>query len=380
MSPVEPEPETPVDTWDVTERERTEKALRSQELAFRELLMSAVEDILMFDETGEIIFANDMAAQVFGYPREELVGLSAETLVPDAVRGEHLSHRKTILDGKVSGRMVSNRNVYGVRKDGSTFPAEVALGWAEHDKRPLVVSFVTDMSERHAAEKEIRDYQEKLQQMAFDAAMAEQRERRRIAVDLHDRIGQSLALVQMKLGSLREGVAGPARAGLDDAISQLDGCIVDTRTLTFELSPPVLYDLGLGAALSWLAEDLEKRHGIRIDLEDPGDLPVDDATAGLLFRAVREVLMNVLKHAKTTRAKVSVHQIEGKLAIDVEDAGIGFSPTDPTFRTATSGFGLFSVREQLSRLGGTLELTTAPGQGTKVSLVVPTRPPSRSTL
>jgi PAS domain S-box-containing protein len=378
MSPVEPAPETPIARLDVTERERTEKALRSQELAFRELLMSAVEAILMFDETGEIIFANDMAAQVFGYPREELVGLSAESLVPDAVRGEHLSHRKTFIDRKTSGRMGANRNVFGVRKDGSTFPAEVALGWAEHDKRPLVVSFVTDMSERHAAEREIREYQEKLQHMAFDAAMAEQRERRRIAVDLHDRIGQSLALVQIKLGALRE-VSGPARAGLDDAISLLEGCIVDTRTLTFELSPPVLYDLGLGAALSWLAEDLEKRHGIRIDLEDLAELPVDDATAGLLFRAVREVLMNVLKHAKTTRAKVSVHQIEGKIAIDVEDAGVGFSPTDPTFRTATSGFGLFSVREQLSRLGGTVELTTAPGLGTKVSLVVPTRPASRST-
>jgi PAS domain S-box-containing protein len=366
--------------FDVTERERTEKSLRSQELAFRELLMSAVEAILMFDDAGKIIFANDMAAQVFGYAREELVGVSADTLVPEALRIDHATHRKSFVDAKRSGKMGVNRDVYGVRKDGSTFPAEVALGWAEHDKRPLIVSFVTDMSARRAAEKEIREYQEKLQQMAFDAAVAEERERRRIAVDLHDRIGQSLALVQIKLGSLREGLPVATKAGFDDTVALLDQCIVDTRSLTFDLTPPVLYDLGLGAALSWLAEDLEKRHGIRIDLEDLGDLPVDDATAGLLFRAVREVLINVLKHAKTTRAKVSVHQIEGKLAIDVEDSGIGFSPNDPTFRTATSGFGLFSVREQLSRLGGTLELTTAPGQGTKVSLVVPTRPPSRSTL
>jgi len=133
----------------------------------------------------------------------------------------------------------------------------------------------------------------------------------------------------------------------------------------------VLYDLGLKEALSWLADEVEKRYGIQIELEDDqADKPLDNATRALVFRAVRELLMNVFKHAKTPTAKVSLRRADDHFDIAVEDAGVGFDQDAASERT-TGGFGLLSVREQIGRLGGTLEIASAPSKGTRVSMRLP---------
>jgi len=142
--------------------------------------------------------------------------------------------------------------------------------------------------------------------------------------------------------------------------------------LIFELSPPVLHDLGFKATLSWLVEDLHKRHGIQVSVTDDGaEDALDDASATLLFRAVRELLLNVFKHAKTSEAKVSLRQQDHLFHIDVEDQGVGFDANDGGTSSASGGFGLFSVREQLGRLGGNMEIASAPRHGTRVSIRVP---------
>jgi len=220
--------------------------------------------------------------------------------------------------------------------------------------------------------KKIRGYEERLRDMAFDAVVAEERERRRIAADLHDGVGQSLSLAQIKLTSVSSDVSGAAREILDDVIELLDESIAATRTLTFDLSPPLLYDLGIRDALSWLIEKLEKRHGSRIELTDDGeDKPLDDVTAGIVFRAARELLTNVLKHARTSKTSVSLRRTGRHVELVVEDLGRGFDPDDTSARH--SGFGLFSVREQITRLGGVLEITSAPNQGARIRMEVPIR-------
>jgi signal transduction histidine kinase len=221
-------------------------------------------------------------------------------------------------------------------------------------------------------DKEVRAYQDRLRQMAFDTALTEDRERRRIATQVHDHIGQSLALAQIKLTSIREAIGAPGRATFDEAVELLEQSIVDTRTLIFDLSPPVLYDLGLREALSWLVEEFEKRHGIVIEVTDDGmDKRLDDATAGLVFRAVRELLTNVLKHAKADSARVSLRRAGDHIDIEVEDKGTGFDAKALGARSSGGGFGLFSVREQISRLGGTVEVISTPGRGTRVNMRVP---------
>ena len=177
------------------------------------------------------------------------------------------------------------------------------------------------------------------------------------------------AVAQIKLTTARDSVAGALQASLDEVIALLDQSAAETRTLTFELSPPILYDLGLKEALSWLAEDIEHRFGIRVDLrDDEQQMPLDDTSRALVFRAVRELLMNVFKHAKTPSAKVEVHRVDDRFDIVVEDSGVGF---DVDGAARQGGFGLLSVREQIRRLGGRLEVVSKPSLGTKVTLQMP---------
>jgi signal transduction histidine kinase/chemotaxis methyl-accepting protein methylase len=220
------------------------------------------------------------------------------------------------------------------------------------------------------AEARVAAYQDKLRAMAFDAARAEERERRRIAADLHDRIGHSLALAQIRLGALRDTLPAEARPALLDCLHLIEESIADTRTLTFDLSPPILYDLGLSAALSWLGEQLAERHGVEIVVEGDDDAGLDPELASILFRVVRELLANVVKHARSPRARVSLDRDEGHLAVDVEDEGVGFDD-GPLAREGRGGFGLFSVREQIERIGGTMAIASEPGAGARIRLRVP---------
>lgn len=357
---------------DLTEQMRSDAAVRRSERALREMLGAASEAILIANGNGLITYANEMAARTFAYPLEELTGLSIEKLVPEDRRDgeEERDHDAFQAPGSVMG---ANREVRGRRKDGTLFPAEVGLSVMEGEQGPLVVAFISDVTARHEAEARISAYKKNLQEMAFDAALVEERQRRKLAADLHDNIGQTLALAQIRLKAAQPGVGSPAAAkDLAEGIKLIGVALTDTRELTFELSPPVLYDLGLPAAVAWLGEQLEAQHHLHVEVE--ADQPfekVEDETAGLLFRAVRELLTNVVKHAKTSQAAVSVHRKGGQLTVVVEDQGTGFDPERLKNYEAAKGFGLFSVREQITRLGGTFEATSSPSQGTCITLQIP---------
>jgi PAS domain S-box-containing protein len=326
----------------------------------------------MFDPTGRVLFANPAAAQLFGFEREELTGLSVDSLVPERLREIHASHRADYLAAPSSRPMGRGRDLVGRRKDGSEFPIEVVLSTMTREDALVVVAFVTDVTQRRTAERQIGAYQDRLRRMAFDAALTEERERRRIAIELHDGIGHALALAQIKLTSVRGDLVGPSQGAVEGAVKLLEQAIADQRTLIFDLSPPVLYDLGLKEALAWLAEDVEKRHGVQIEVVDDGaDKPLDDVAKAVVFRGVRELIMNVLKHAKARAAKVSLRRADDHLEIDVEDRGVGFDPDAPPDRATEGGFGLLSVREQITSLGGTLKINSAPQQGTCASVCVP---------
>lgn len=356
---------------DISERERAE-ALRRSEGELRDVLTMAAEGILITDTSGRISFANAAANATFGYGTGELIGQSIELLVPERLRSRHAAHRAEYLGTIPPRPMGRDRSLVGVRKDGTEVAMEVTLSPLLREGGPQVVSFVTDVTERLASERRISDYQNKLQQMAFDAALTEERERRRIAADLHDRIGQSLALAQMKLKSLP--ATGGAPGIIEEATQLLAQSLVDTRTLIFDLSPPILYDLGLKDALSWLAEDLGKRWGLRIEVSDD-DLPkaLDETEAALVFRAVRELLTNVLKHAQAPAARVTLQSAGDQLVIAVTDDGVGFDPDALAQASDNRGFGLFSVREQIHRMGGTIDVESAKSRGTRVLMRLPLR-------
>lgn len=232
-----------------------------------------------------------------------------------------------------------------------------------------------DIEARRAVEAELRAREGQLRALASELTLTEQRERRRIAELLHDHVGQALAMAKLRVQALHQQAPAAAQTeALAGVVVMLDQAIAQCRSLTFELSPPVLHELGLEAALEWLAETTRER-GLACEFHDDGrDKPLPEDVRVLLFSAARELLANVIKHARATRARLAIAREDDRVVVSVTDDGVGF--TTPGAAGA-SGFGLFNIRERLGRLGGELAIETPPDGGARVTITLPLAPCER---
>ena len=232
----------------------------------------------------------------------------------------------------------------------------------------------TEVLERHRAQGALLEYQSRLRSLAAELSLAEERERRLVATELHDEIGQKLAVAQIKLEELESASAGWTGAQLlAETRFLIEQTISITRSLTSRLSSPILYELGFSAAVEWLAEKLEADHGIavRMDIQE-AEIRLGEDLMVVLYRAVSELLHNVVKHARASRVEVSLRASGPELLISVSDNGAGFEAGGLWDRSGRkAGFGLFSIRERLGYLGGGFQVISRPGQGTKVLLSAP---------
>lgn len=228
-----------------------------------------------------------------------------------------------------------------------------------------------DLAERHA---ELLEHKDRLRSLTAEVLLAEGRERRRIASEVHDTTVQSLALARIRLGKLRQELSGTTFTPLADEVTRLvDDAIAQARILLYELTPPALYEVGLVAGLDWLGEQFQKRFSIAFRLTRAGKLPyLDEDTRTLLFQATRELAYNVVKHASARNIYVTVSGDSESVSINVCDDGRGFEVDVLEHQpTPGGGFGIFSIRERLEKLGGDLKITSRIGEGTHVVLTVP---------
>jgi signal transduction histidine kinase/sensor domain CHASE-containing protein len=231
-----------------------------------------------------------------------------------------------------------------------------------------------EILERKKLQERMEKYQDRLRTLSSELLSIEERERSQIAQDLHDGIGQALSVSRMQLDCLVEEVKDPdILEQLNKTISILTQTLKDTRTLTFELSPPILYELGLVPALEWLTEQLEEQHRLSVEL-DIEEVPSDTSRPcmTLIFRTIRELLINVARHAGIDRAKVDIKINGDILKIKVIDWGRGFprEQLDHDFRKEEGGFGLFSIQERVKNIGGTFSIDSTLGRGTIVSITL----------
>jgi signal transduction histidine kinase len=229
---------------------------------------------------------------------------------------------------------------------------------------------IENIHARKESETQVLAYQQRLQTLASEVSLSEERERRKIATHLHDRIGQSLAFAKLKLGTLKQKRAD---GSIDEILELIEETIADTRSLTFELSPPVLYELGLVPALEWLSRKIQEDHHIATRFHDDGQpKPLDEDFRVVVFQAVRELLLNVVKHARASHAQVLLRRNADALRVIIEDDGIGFDLSKLSAeREAARSFGLFNVQERVEYLGGRLKLRSEPGRGTRITLIAP---------
>jgi signal transduction histidine kinase len=251
--------------------------------------------------------------------------------------------------------------------------------WVEERTRQLLASnqrLKAEVEERLQTERSLMKHQMQLRKLSSALVQTEERERRRISTAIHDGIGQTLAATKIKLGALRSSLPQSELIGqLDEVRDLISSAIQETRTLTFELSLPVLYEIGLKPALEWMAEQFQRKYGLKVMIDGDGcDGYLDVPDRVFLFQAIRELCFNVVKHARATCARVSINR-EGDAGIircDVADDGAGFDVKKHTQSVNTEmGFGLFSIREQLRECGGTMTLKTNPGAGTRVVMRLP---------
>jgi signal transduction histidine kinase len=238
----------------------------------------------------------------------------------------------------------------------------------------FVIAMVEDITIKRQAEEKIANYQRQLQSLTSELSLIEERERRRIATDLHDHVGQVLILIGMKIDELHEKVSLTACKPIVKDIRKLIGqtmkCI---RSLMFELSPPILYDLGLEEAIEWLAEHYSKEHDINIQVtRDKQPKPLKNEGNIMLFQAVRELLSNIVKHSKATSVKIDIQRACNDIRITVEDNGIGFETNLIDHNQhKLKGFGLFNIYERLEYYGGSMMIESDETQGTKITLLTP---------
>ncbi|MHB9131503.1 MAG: PAS domain S-box protein [Armatimonadota bacterium] len=236
------------------------------------------------------------------------------------------------------------------------------------------VQILTDITESKIVEQKILQYQEQLRSLASQLSLAEQRERKHIATELHESLGQSLALMKLQLDTLS---AQPISSKVSTALTGIRELLVNmisyTRSLTFELSPTFMGDIGLFATTEWLAESLTTQYNIRIQVTGYRiRLPLTDDTRGLLFSAIRELLVNAIKHARAQEVKVTFSRYQDYYSVTITDDGIGFNlvEIEKTY-SINKKFGLFNMKERIASLGGQAEIITQPGSGTEISMLLP---------
>ena len=352
---------------DVTEHMLAEKALRQSEEAFRKLFQENPIGIVLADLDLNVTRVNNAFCAMLGYTETELIGrrLSERLFSPGGWRTEEMArlHHGII-------RSFQAETVFETKRKQPFWGHLTTSLLRDAENVPFqVFQMVENIQDRKSSEEQVLAYQVQLQSLASELSLGEERERRRLATNLHDRIGQSLAFARIKLAGLSR-----ERSDLGEVRELIEQAIVDTRTLTVELSPPVLYELGLVAALEWLARKIQQEHGLQTRFHDDGQpKPLHENFKIVLFQAVRELLVNVVKHARANHAQVLLRRDSDALRIIIEDDGVGFEISNLRARSEIRSFGLFNIRERVEYLGGRVKIRSESGRGTRVTLIAPLR-------
>lgn len=381
---------------DITDRKQVQKDLQ-EALARLNATMDALPDLLfVIDREERILDYRAPDPQLLHVPPERFLGRRLSDVLPGSV--------VSIVRGAVADAIA-----HGGRHRGAIYPLETEgkVRWFElsiaaqgdpHAPEGYLVMLVRDVTDRKQAEDQLKALNEtleqrvaertaeaewrasQLQRLAVELTQAEQRERQRLGQVLHDNLQQLLVAAKFNADSLRRRLTDPDHRKFIQKVDELLGeSLATSRTLTAELSPPILYEGNMAQVLHWLGRRTKDKYGLTVTVtaDEQAD-PDSQEVRVLLFQAVRELLLNVTKHARVDRASIRLTRLgNDNVQILVADEGAGFDPeqkqTEQAGATQSSRFGLFGIRERLELMGGRLEIDSRVGQGTQILLTAPCR-------
>ncbi|MFC1766264.1 PAS domain S-box protein [Planctomycetota bacterium] len=356
---------------DITEQKQTRKAIAASEARFRSTFEQVAVGMAHLSYDGCCERVNQQLCDILGFPAEELVGHSLHEWTDPEDLDDGTTPWEQLWHGQRTAYTLQKRVV---RKDRSTVWVQVTMSHVQIPglESDYVVLVVQDISQRKAHEQHVIKYQQQLKALASEMTLTEERLKRQVATQLHDTIGQSLVFSKLQLESLKETVSDDdVYDTLTSTCEILDQALNASQSLTLQLSYPVLAVLGLERGIEkWLDDEIATKHGIQTHFSaDLHEKSLDEDLRMVLFRGVRELLNNVVKHARATQVTVSVLAADEHVFITVEDNGAGCDPAEALIQGGS--FGLLSIREALERLGGALELDTRPGHGYRAILSAP---------
>ncbi|MFP4355458.1 MAG: PAS domain S-box protein [Phycisphaerae bacterium] len=355
-----------------------ERRLQASEARYRGIVEDAVELICRWSPDRTLLFANQAFCEIFAIDREQQMGeIFTPPICPEdqQVFDEHLARLQPDSQAaecncrvNVNGRLIwLHWTSRAFRHEGS--------------ESLEIQSAARDVSQQHRIEQELRSLNEslerkvrqrtaQLEQLAKSLTRAEENERRKLAGILHDGLQQLLVGAKYNISQVGENIHHEKWSPVIDNVEQiLDHCIETARTLSHQLSPPILEQEGLAEALEWLADQMQVTHGLEVTAQAEQQSDIWPEAQTFLFRAAQELLLNVRKHAETEEAVLFYRQVNGQHRLVVEDGGSGFDP-DKVEQEGIS-LGLFGIRQRASLLGGQVLVESAPGQGTRIDISIP---------
>jgi PAS domain S-box-containing protein len=352
------------------EAERDKLALAQR---YEYVTQYANDIILLADEDLRIFEANARAVESYGYGREELLRLTLADLLPPETRPLLAENLQQAGD---RGGLIFEAGQR--RQDGTTFPGEISLRHMEVAGRQVYQEIIRDVTLRKLGEEALRASEKSLRHLAGQLLTAQESERQRISLMLHDELGQALMLFKFQINTLRDKLHQGKNAAADDCLEilqYLDGLINRVRQLSHDLNPPdILEDLGFQPAVQDLIEEFSKFYHI-----EPAKVAIDEIKPLFsrealisIYRIFQECLLNIGKHAQATRISINVKKEGGQVSFMIQDNGRGFDMQKLMRQNSlNSGLGIPSIQERVKILGGSIDIWSEPKKGTKISFILP---------
>lgn len=355
------------------EREQAKQKLAQRETLLRTIIETEPECVKLLSEDSTLLEMNSAGlAMIEADSLESVIGKPVARLVTPEYRKSFKALVESVFRGESETLQFEIVGIKGTCRWLETHAVPL-----RNEKNEIIalLGITRDITAGKEAERKLQHYQQQLRSLASELSLAEERERRRIAEDLHDHIAQTLAMAKIKLAELQEMAATSTEFAqpLDIIQTMLEQTVNDARSLIFEISSPILHELGFEAAVEWLTEHFSEQHDLLFNFEDDKkDKPLDDHIRIFLFKALQELLINIVKHAKAATARICIRRKGENIEVLVEDDGRGFNVSTADYQAGkTGGFGLFNICERLDYHGGTCEIKSEPGRGTQVILEAP---------